>query len=1116
MTDAPAASRPIRHRALRAAPGGSPLERARLTDQERLAIVLEGVALIGHLNHVGWTVGDGTAARAWDSAAVDGRGHLAVEDVRPGRAAALPQTLALALLLRVFGVETRSEDGRPRDVAGRGAARRAARDLGKQWRQELAPAPLDRLTEEILEAAPFLWQPAFADARRALVAEHGIEDGGRSGAGQPWIVGPGGARRRLLAGGADAATAAERLAGPTGRDLWDGIDGSEDPVALSAAGRWHRAALAWTRRRVRDREDALAHARAWLAAGRAASALDALGRRRGASARLLRARCQHQLGELRGARRSLGQVEIDELTDDERVDLASLSVRLAAGRGDRDALRAWIARLVADDDPRTRVLSLLVAAEAAWDAGERAAMADYLELARGALDEPERAGRWHHVEGLRRLAHGDGPGAVEHLGQALARRRGLARPIAGRLWNDVAVARVAADDLPGAERAIRHALRLLEACDGPARTTLALYNLAEVRVRRGRFAGVEDVLERSTAENRRAANRRGTLHDLELWARFDLARGRLAAALVHCAEARRCASALDEPTRLDVVEVFAARALGWLGRVDEAAAALDAGGAEALESLEPEEHPAIWAHAGRAETARSVAHGTTLEALWRDVMDGRPPSLDAWQSVDRLEPWRAARLVVDVELLLAGATPINRLRRALGTLHRAGASPLVDRLEGRSTGSWRALGRYLDRSDERGTVPAIRELFARAGYDDARLILSRGAETPAEHVLVDGPGGVERLAAGVDGGELRLETEGRDAQTEALLRLIADDLVPRTPQGGSRNGASAADSLAAGPPTVGGSPTAARVRDHGMLGDSETLAHAVDRLDRLSSGDLPVLVLGESGTGKELAARRVHAVSRRAAAPFLAVNCAALSESLIQSDLFGHVRGSFTGAERDRAGVFEAARGGTVFLDEIGDLPLGSQGKLLRVLQEREIRRVGESMSRNVDVRVVAATHRDLESMVEAGEFRQDLFFRLKVARVVLPPLRERGRDVLLLAGHFLNRIPGRRLRLSNEVRDRLLAHTWPGNVRELRNLLEVAAALSDGEEIVDIDLPASAPAPSAEAPRGDYHQQVDAFRRRVLGRALEASGGNRAEAARQLGMSRQALSYLVRQLDLA
>jgi DNA-binding NtrC family response regulator len=295
-----------------------------------------------------------------------------------------------------------------------------------------------------------------------------------------------------------------------------------------------------------------------------------------------------------------------------------------------------------------------------------------------------------------------------------------------------------------------------------------------------------------------------------------------------------------------------------------------------------------------------------------------------------------------------------------------------------------------------------------------------------------------------------------------------------------------------------------------MVGSSEALRSAIDRLRRLGRREVPVVIEGETGTGKELAARLLHRSSARAAQPFLAINCAALSETLGLSDLFGHARGAFTGADRDRAGVFESARGGTVFLDEIGDLPLSAQGLLLRVLQEGEVRRLGESLPRPVDVRMVAATHRDLADLVAAGGFREDLLYRLRVGTVVMPPLRERGQDLDELVEHFLRSWPGISIELAALAR--LRAQRWPGNVRQLKGTVDSAAALLDppaesviGEHHLDL--------PRAESALAPYHEWLERLKRERIGAELRECGGNQSEAARRLGLSRQALSYLVKQL---
>jgi two-component system NtrC family response regulator len=291
------------------------------------------------------------------------------------------------------------------------------------------------------------------------------------------------------------------------------------------------------------------------------------------------------------------------------------------------------------------------------------------------------------------------------------------------------------------------------------------------------------------------------------------------------------------------------------------------------------------------------------------------------------------------------------------------------------------------------------------------------------------------------------------------------------------------------------------------VGENPVFLAALERLDLLAAADLSLMILGESGTGKELAARRAHRASSRAASPFVAVNCAALSETLLLSELFGHVRGAFTGADRDRAGVFQTADGGTVFLDEVGDLPLGAQGYLLRVIQEREVIRLGDSIPRKVNVRILSATHRDLAIMVEARAFRLDLYHRLRQGFVELPPLRSRGEDVLRLAERFLERSGAQ---LSREARIRLSNHSWPGNVRELENVLAAAAALAGGRIIhpEHLDLPAAGP------PSGlSYQEQMDAARRKAIFGALELCGGNQAAAARLLGLSRQGFHHILQDL---
>jgi DNA-binding NtrC family response regulator len=727
---------------------------------------------------------------------------------------------------------------------------------------------------------------------------------------------------------------------------------------------------------------------------------------------------------------------------------------------------------------------------------------------------PEARWRWQQALGLRAMAAGEGPVVVEKLALALgAGRRLLARHEAAGLWNDLGVGRAQAGDLPGAERAFLHAMRLFAGCDGPRATTLALHNLAEVRLRRGRLAGVHDILERSAAANRLAGNLRGLAQDAELLARHELLLGRPAAALALCRGASDELARHGSFWRRGELALLAARALGWLGRGAEAAAALAAAPSPGGAELDSEELPALWAHAG--STAAALAHAAALEAplatLWQRVLsqDPFPPADPAWGALAELPPHRAARLAYDLELLRPGLVPAAWRRAAVETFRRLGGDPPPVLLETDAAGAWHALAAYAQLPPGEGA--ALAALFAAAGYPEAEL-----SWWAADSALEPPPAAAPHLEARLPAGLLRLTSRRIDDTLAALFALARRDVSGLAGLASERGGAAAVREAAE---VWRGAWPMARGADGGMIGQDPRFRAAMVRLARLARADVPVLVVGETGTGKELAARRIHQRSARAAAPFLAVNCAALSETLLLADLFGHVRGAFTGADRDRAGVFESANGGTVFLDEIGDLPPSAQGLLLRVLQEGEVRRLGESLPRRVDVRILAATHRDLARRVAAGAFREDLFYRLRVGSVDLPPLRDRGDDVQLLADHFILRLAqsaGRPITLTNDARSVLAVHRWPGNVRELENCLRLAAALADGALGAEhLELPAAAAA-AAEPTTLPYHQELDALRRRLVAEALAACGGNGAEAARRLGLSRQALSYLVRRLGLA
>jgi DNA-binding NtrC family response regulator len=313
-----------------------------------------------------------------------------------------------------------------------------------------------------------------------------------------------------------------------------------------------------------------------------------------------------------------------------------------------------------------------------------------------------------------------------------------------------------------------------------------------------------------------------------------------------------------------------------------------------------------------------------------------------------------------------------------------------------------------------------------------------------------------------------------------------------------------------------------------LVGMSRPMRDLYRAMQRLGPAPVDVLIRGETGTGKELIAREIHRLGARASGPFVPVNTAAIAESLAESELFGHVRGSFTGADANRQGYFEQANGGTLFLDEIGDMPLPAQAKILRALQERVIQPVGSTRVIAVDVRVITATHQDLEGAIADGHFRQDLFYRIKGVELQVPPLRARHEDIILLANYFLANLTDRLAvvpRLSTEAVDSLLTYPWPGNVRELQHVITAAAIMAEGKEIrsYDLHLPGSAVAPE-NAPFADLmhlplteakEKLVESFERARIIAALEGNQNNVSAAARELGIHRQSLQQKMAQLGI-
>lgn len=307
--------------------------------------------------------------------------------------------------------------------------------------------------------------------------------------------------------------------------------------------------------------------------------------------------------------------------------------------------------------------------------------------------------------------------------------------------------------------------------------------------------------------------------------------------------------------------------------------------------------------------------------------------------------------------------------------------------------------------------------------------------------------------------------------------------------------------------------------DDEIIGSSAAMREVEKRIGLVADSDATVLITGETGTGKELVARAIHRFGRRGSGPFIAVNCAAIPADLLESELFGHARGAFTGALAERCGAFREADKGTLFLDEVGDMDFAIQAKILRALQERVVTPVGGRALR-VDVRVLAATNKDLIASAQVGRFREDLFFRLNVLPIHIPPLRERPDDIMPLAEHFLRKATTPPKRLGSGAAARLLAYPWPGNIRELRNAIERAAILSRGAPISASELDFLTVHPSLHAPtpdftRGDLPTAIARLERYMILRTLEETDGNRSEAARRLGIHRQLLYAKAQRLGI-